>query len=107
VKVILYRSDNITLTKLYISHAKRESKKLWQKGFAVICPHLNTAHFSGICNEQNFLDGYLEILKRCDAIYVLNNWRTSVGTKAEIKLAQELGKKIIYEDGNDAPLSTK
>jgi hypothetical protein len=39
-------------------------------------------------------------LEACDEIYVLNNWHTSEGTKAEIKRARELGIPVVFE-GDD------
>ena len=39
----------------------------------------------------------LKLLCDCDAIYMLNGWRESVGAKIEHKLARDLGIEIIYE----------
>ena len=38
-----------------IAHARKEAIALWQKGYAVICPHLNTAHFDGLCPDEVWL----------------------------------------------------
>lgn len=58
-----------------IRHAERIALELWRQGWAVICPHKNTAHFGGSLRgyntEREWLDGDLEILRRCDAIYML------------------------------------
>jgi hypothetical protein len=56
-------------------------------GFAVICPHLNSRRFSGICDEEWFLEGYREILTRCDAAFLLEGWQDSEGSRAEDELA--------------------
>ena len=34
----------------------------------------------------------------CDAVYVLDNWRTSTGSHEEIQYAADWRKEIIYED---------
>ena len=88
-----YRGD----IEINIAYAKRAAKKLWQQGYIVICPHLNTAHFDGICADNIWLQGYLEILTRCDSIFMLKNWQESEGAKAELALAQKLGKRIYWE----------
>ena len=80
-----------------ITHAERASKSLWQQGYIVICPHLNTARFDGICPDETWLKGYLEILRRCDSIYMLKGWDESVGAIAELKLAKQMGKRIYWE----------
>ncbi len=75
--------------------AIRFAKTLWSEGYAVICPHANSLDFeSDIPHDDIFLDGYLEILSRCDAIFVLPGWERSEGTLAEIDLAEELGLEI-------------
>ena len=88
-----------------IEHARREAIKLWQLGYAVICPHLNTANFDGLCNDDVWLNGDLEILKRLypnrDAIYMLKGWRDSLGAIAEIDLAVRRDLKILYEEDYD------
>jgi len=80
-----------------IRHAEREAIKLWQNGYAVICPHKNTAHFGGLCPDGVWLDGDIEILKRCDVIYMLSNWQSSVGAKRELEVAIENGLEVRYE----------
>ena len=83
-----------------IRHAENASIRLWRKGWAVFCPHLNTAHFGGTCEDKVWLDGDLEILSRCDAIYMLSTWLDSTGAKAEYRKAQDLNMEIFFEDDN-------
>lgn len=80
-----------------ITKAESVAKRLWQEGFIVICPHLNTARFDGICSDDIWLLGYLEILKRCDSIYMMDNWQESEGSYQELKVAREAGLKIYWE----------
>lgn len=79
-----------------IEKARAVAVEYWKKGFAVICPHLNTAYFDGACDDNVWLEGDIEILKRCDVLVVLPSWEESLGTKAEIKIAEEYGVEIIY-----------
>lgn len=82
-----------------IWHAVRVSVRLWELGWVAICPHANTAHFDCYSNlpSQTYLDGDLEILKRCDALFMLKGWEESEGAKQEFELARKLGKEIYYE----------
>lgn len=84
--------------KANIAHARAAAIRLWKEGYAVICPHMNTALFDGICPEETWLQGDLEILKRCDAIYLLDNWESSIGARNELQKAMEWNLEIIYED---------
>ncbi len=80
-----------------IRHAERASIRLWQDGWAVICPHKNTAHFGGLCPDDTWLKGDIEMLKRCDAIYMLKNWDKSEGALLELATAKNEGIEILYE----------
>jgi hypothetical protein len=43
------------------------------------------------------MDVCLRELLRCDAIYMLNNWRTSRGARVELAVAIELGIEILIQ----------
>lgn len=53
---------------------------------------------------NKLLEHDLAELQKCDAIYLMNGWETSVGAKMELKEALECGLKVILE-AND--LSSK
>jgi hypothetical protein len=74
-----------------IESARRVSAELWARGYAVICPHSNTAHFDGVCDDQSFLDGLIDIMLRCDLVVLAPNWQNSSGTHAEIDAAKQSG----------------
>ena len=83
-----------------IRHAEAAAIRLWKRGYAVICPHMNSAHMGGTCPDQVFIDGDLEILKRCDAIYMLDNCTESEGAKLELATAAKNNKLIYFEWDN-------
>ena len=91
-----YRGDTVT----NIWNARKAAVKLWQWGNAVICPHLNTAHFEYDCGvpDQVYLDGDLEILSRCDSIVMLPGWEKSQGAIGELEFAKALKLKVYYWD---------
>lgn len=74
-----YRGD----VKKNIAHARAASVRLWKAGFVPLCPHLNSANMDGECPDEVFLEGDLELLRRCDSIYMLEGWHRSSGSKAE------------------------
>ena len=48
--------------------------------------------------DDKFIDGDLEILSRCDAVYFLSNYKESEGAMKEYALAVEQGKELFFED---------
>ncbi len=86
-----------------IHKARVAAHRLWDEGYAVICPHANTAFFGGP-NEQakgsewmKWITGDLEILRRCDKIYLLNNWKDSKGAGIELNEAIKSHLEVDYE----------
>ena len=92
-----YRGDTIREIVENIQEAEKVAIKYWKLGYAVICPHKNTELFDGIVDLQVFLDGDLEMVRRCDSIVMMSNYKDSKGALGELALARELNKEIIYE----------
>lgn len=66
-------------------------------GYMPLIPHANTRFFHGGPFTDSFwLEGTQELLRRCDAILMIEGWDLSEGSKAELKLAEELGLGIFY-----------
>ena len=80
-----------------IRAAERVAVRWWHHGYAVLCPHLNTALLDGELGYDQILEGDLEFVRRADVIVMLPGWRNSIGATREHTLAEELGKKIVYE----------
>lgn len=51
-------------------------------------------------NYKDFLTIDLILLKSCEAIYMLDNWKESSGAKWELAEANKLGLKVLYEGEN-------
>ena len=71
-----------------ISRARKIAKLLWGMGFAVVCPHSNSAFMDRAATDRTFLTGDLEILKRCDAIVLMPGFAKSQGAVEEYFCAQ-------------------
>jgi hypothetical protein len=91
-----YRSNTVHGIVENIRKAEKYAIQLWDEGYAVICPHKNSALLDGIVPDDCFLEGDKEILRRCDIIYMMPGWEYSEGAKAEHQLAKDLGISIIY-----------
>lgn len=94
-----YRADSHYGIHQNIASAEAVAMKYWRLGYAVICPHKNTAHFDGAMPDETWLKGDLEILKRCDVIVMMRGYKCSDGALAELKYARQHGLKIILDDG--------
>src|SRR4030042_1447614 len=79
-----------------IMRAREAALDVWQLGHAALCPHSNTAFFGGARGilDSAWYEGDLEMLRRCDGVYLVDGWENSRGTLEEIDLAQELGLPI-------------
>jgi len=47
-----------------------------------IIPHTMTADFDKQLTDEFWIRGHLQLLARCDAIYLIADWRRSAGAKA-------------------------
>ena len=92
-----YRGKDWAEIENNIQHAKAASIRLWKQGYSVFCPHLNTAHFDGLVPDDTFLAGDIEILGRCDCIFMLKNWQDSAGSRAEYQYAIEHRLEVMTE----------
>jgi hypothetical protein len=93
-----YRSRTEYGLELNIRAAERAQIRLMREGWMVFNPHKNSGHLGGTMPDNFFLAGDLEILRRCDAIFMLKKWELSAGAKDELKLARKLKLEIIFEE---------
>ena len=84
-----YRADCLSGVVQNIRHAEAVALELWRIGYAVICPHMNTALFDGAAPDEVFLTGYLVILRRCDLLVLTPGWAKSAGCQGEREEACE------------------
>jgi len=92
-----YTANSIWETQENIRIAEKYLIKYLNLGYAVHCPHKNTAMLDGIVGIDTSMNNDLEILKRCDCIVMLPDWKESKGANIEHSLAQDMHKEIIYE----------
>lgn len=66
-------------------------------GAMVLVPHKNTEHYEGLQDDQFFLDGTLELMRRCDCVFLCPGWEQSVGARGEKEEAERLGMPVFTE----------
>jgi hypothetical protein len=74
--------------------AEATAMLLWENGVAVVCPHLNSGHFSDHRKSDPgvYGTGYVEIAKRCDGIFILLPKADAKGVWAEVDAVKDLGR---------------
>jgi hypothetical protein len=94
-----YRSDTLHGIHRNVDAAAEVALKYWKLGYAVICPHKNTAFFDGECPDHVWLDGYMAMMHLCDVVVMRQGWEKSQGSRDEHLMAKETGIRIIYDSG--------
>lgn len=93
-----FRGPNHWVVENNIRRAEEVALDLWRMGAAVICPHTNTRFFDGAAPDEIWLEGDIEIMKRCDAVYMVGDWRASKGATAEREVALAAGIPVFDGD---------
>ncbi len=78
-----------------IERARQAACELWKRGYIHVCQQLNSAWMSGVVEESVFLEGYLELILRCDVLAVMK-YAISEGVDAEIAAANKAGLEVLY-----------
>jgi len=94
-----YNSKTI-FGKIYnILRARYWAKKIWRLGFAVICPHSNTAFFDywRPIPESQIMTACVDMINRVDVVYVIPQSDKSRGVRAEINAAREINRRVILD----------
>ncbi len=91
-----FRADSAWSIEKNIRRAEALSLEIWRLGAACICPHTNSRFFQGAAPDDVWLRGYLEILKRCDALLTARKWDESDGALAEVEFARARGIPVFH-----------
>lgn len=68
-----------------------------QRGAVPLCPHTMYRNYQGLLPDIFWLSGTMELLRRCDAIFMIPGWQMSLGACGERKEAQKLSLPILYD----------
>lgn len=86
-----YRGPNSWVIEQNIHRARQVGAQLSELGVMPVSPHANTAHFDGVAPDSFWLEGTLELLRRCDAVVMVVGWEASSGSRGEFQEARRLG----------------
>jgi hypothetical protein len=91
-----------------IRYAQKIASKLWKiKNVYIICPHLNSPwatkkqFFNTGMTYNELISKDLELIEKCDCIFMLRNWKDSKGAILEHDYAGVIGIPIFYFDQID------
>ena len=79
-----------------IRRAEELAFRVWEAGYTALCPHANTRFFQHALPDDIWLEGDLEMLRRCDAVVLTPDWQSSSGARAEVAFARNHGIPV-YE----------
>lgn len=66
-------------------------------GAAPLIPHANTHVFNGTLTDEFWYAATAALMRKCDAVYLMKNWRESRGATAERAEALRLGI-LVFDD---------
>ena len=67
-------------------------------GYIALCPHATFRFSDGILSEEFWLGATMELMKRCDAIFMMVGHGNSQGSLAELAEATERGMKVFFQE---------
>jgi len=85
-----YRASDAWEVTENIHRAERAAREVARLGAMPVTPHSITARMSGVESDELWLQGTLELMRRCDAVLVLPGYEKSGGTQGEIAEADRL-----------------
>lgn len=92
-----FRDENPYLVERNIRVAEEALSCLIDLGIAAICPHTNYRFFDKYSSDNFFINATLEMLRRCDAVYLCPGWTESRGAILEKGEAESL-ETPVFED---------
>ncbi len=86
-----YRGKTAWEVECNIQRARELGAEVAELGAYPVIPHSNTSHFDGLASDELWLEGTLELMRRCDAVIFHPEWKRSSGSRAERAEAERLG----------------
>lgn len=97
-----YRGPNTWAIERNIRRAEDVAATVWKSGHAALCPHANSRHMDGVTTDENFLAGTMVMLRRCDAVLLVEGWEASSGSREEVREAMRLGLPVMHAWGDES-----
>ena len=82
-----YRASSTAAIRNNINEAALMAQYYWLQGYAVLCPHMNSAHFDGLVPDKVFMAATKLMLTHCSHIALHPKWSFSTGCIEEYQYA--------------------
>lgn len=79
-----------------IQRAVDVGEEIANMGMVPMIPHAATGPLDGVQDDEYWLDATMEMMIRCDAVYMMSDWGRSDGARLERDMAIELGIPVFY-----------
>lgn len=92
-----YRGATSSKVNENIFEARRAGIRAIAVGWSPIIPHCNTARFEVAMpkvSDEFWLEATLELMRRCDAVLMVEGWQSSIGATNEHDEAKRLGMPV-------------
>lgn len=94
-----FRGVDAWTVERHVRHAEELAYAVAGLGAMPLCPHTNTRFFDGTMTDEFWLDGTLELMSRCDAVVLTDDWQSSAGARAEVVKAHQLSIPVFDSIG--------
>lgn len=92
-----YRADNAWEVERNIRRAEEVAFRVAEAGAMPLCPHSMTRYFDGTLTDAHWLEGTMELLRRCDGVVMVRGWEESSGATKEKVHALTRGIPVRFE----------
>ena len=96
-----YRADGAWEIEQNIRRAEEAGLHIAHLGVTPLIPHTMTRFMQGTLTDKYWLEATLELMRRADALYLLNGWEASSGSRGEKAEAERLGLPVFYDSNVD------
>lgn len=92
-----FRGPSAWAVEQNVRRAEELALEVARRGMMPLCPHTNTRFFDGLLTAQFWLDGTMELARRCDAAICAQGWERSQGSLGEIKDFEARGVPVFHD----------
>lgn len=71
--------------------------EMWHNEIAAVCVHTQGRFFVGVGDYELWLPGDYELIRRCDAVFMVDGWQASPGSVEENAFARAQGKRVFSD----------
>ena len=93
----VYISGPITKDKDFYEKFNNAETKLKEAGYEVVNPAKIGVLLPTSFTHGDYMDIDYALMQKCEVIYLLKGWKTSLGAVNELSYARQRGMKILYE----------